>query len=145
LPKYALMAGKGRPKKTVDLAKLRNLAMIGCPYPVIAAECGISHDTLERNFLSEVEAARGTGKRRVLAKAFQMALKGNARMLELLLVNWCGFSLRPETVVNVQTNYSAPQPTAAEFKARYAAAREFLEAELQNNGNRQGRRNLPSV
>jgi hypothetical protein len=140
------MAGKGRPKKAVDLAKLRNLAMIGCPYPVIAAECGISHDTLQRHYLPLVEEARGTGKRRVLAKAFQMALKGNARMLELLLVNWCGFTLRPETVVNVQTNYAQPQPSAAEFKARFAAAQTFLEehrAELQNNGNRQGQRALP--
>jgi hypothetical protein len=122
-----------RPKgsvKKVNLERLRNLAMIGCSHQVIASECGISHDSLTRNYAAEVEAARGTGKRRVLAKAFQMAMKGNTKIVELLLVNWCGFSLRPETVVSVQTNYAAPSLTMSEFRRQVAESEQLLRAYL---------------
>jgi hypothetical protein len=135
-----------RPKgsvKKVDLEKLRALALIGASHELIASELGISHDTLTRRFLPLINESRGKGRIKVLGKAFQLATSGNVRLLELFLVNWLGFTLRPETVVTVTQNCGQPATfNAAEFKARFAAAQKYLQEhqdELQRpsgNGER---------
>jgi hypothetical protein len=96
---------------------------------VIAAELGISHDTLTRRYLPLVNESRGKGKIKVLGKAFQMATAGNVRLLELFLINWLGFTLRPETIINLtqNANPNAPAFTPQQFKERFAAAQKYLQ------------------
>jgi len=132
-----------RPRKTVDQAKLKSLALIGCSNEKIAQTLGVSHDTLTRRYRSQIEAARGDGETQILAKTFQAAMKGNMRALELSLINRCGWSNKPELVVNVTQNAGQPVAfNAAEFKARFAAAQKYLQEhqdELQRpsgNGER---------
>jgi hypothetical protein len=144
----------GRPKKKIDLEKLRALSLIGCSYELIASELGISHDTLQRRYLPLVHESRGKGKVKVLGKAFQLAIGGNTRLLELFLINWLGFTLRPETqtVVNVTQNAGPVMvPSPAKMKARLLAAQKFLEEHNyglpreqkdRSNGDSQG---LPNV
>jgi len=48
------MAGKIR--KDIDAAKVMAMAVRNCSITEIAAECGCSHDTIERRFRSELEA-----------------------------------------------------------------------------------------
>jgi hypothetical protein len=131
----------GRPKKSADLQLIKSLALIGATNKQIADRAGISHDTLQRHYLPLIHESRADGEMRILAKIFRKATEGSMRALELSAVNRLGWSTRPDsqTVVNVQTNYAGAQPSAAEFKARFAAAQTFLEehrAELQNNGQR---------
>jgi len=125
------MSGKPKP---VDEEKLRALALIGCSHEVIAAELGISHDTLTRRYLPLINESRGKGKIKVLGKAFQMACAGNVRLLELFLINWLGFTLRPETIINLTQN-AGPGPAPinpAEFKARFAAAQKYVDEHLND-------------
>lgn len=46
----------GRSLKKIDPAKVMAMAVRNCSVTEIAAECGCSHDTLERRFRKELEA-----------------------------------------------------------------------------------------
>jgi len=61
----------------------------------------VSVDSLERRYREVIEHARGDGETRILAKTFQAAMAGNMRALELSLINRCGWTLRPETIIDV--------------------------------------------
>jgi len=128
-----------RPRKKVDLVKLRALALIGASHELIAAECDISHDTLTRRFLPLIEESRGKGKIKVLGKAFRMACAGNVRLLELFLVNWLGFTLRPaETIVNVTQNANLQPLTVTEQdKERLSQLAAAVMARARAHGNGQ--------
>lgn len=106
-----------RPRKTVDVEKLRNLALIGCTYQAMGRALGVSADTLQRRYHEVIEEARGDGETRILAKTFQKAMAGCMRALELSLVNRCGWTLRPETIVNVVQN-SRPVDNRSEAEIR---------------------------
>jgi hypothetical protein len=91
------------------------------------ADChlDVSVDTLERRYREVIEHARGDGETRILAKTFQAAMAGNMRALELSLINRCGWTLRPETIINVTQNAAPPVVTAEEFKRRLNRVREL--------------------
>jgi hypothetical protein len=113
----------GRPRKIVDEAKLRHLAMIGCSFEQMARHLQCSSDTLERRYRAQIEQARGDGEVQILARTFQAALAGNTRALELSLVNRCGWALRPEMVINVNQNSVSlsVEEIPAEVLARHRA------------------------
>jgi hypothetical protein len=127
----------GRPRKTVDQTKLRNLALIGCTIESMARHLGVCRDTLENRYRKVIEEGRSDGETRILAKTFQAAMRGTRWALELSLINRCGWSNRPETVVNVTQNAGPPVfriPSREEMKARYEEADKLialLEAEQQ--------------
>lgn len=70
----------------------------------MARALGVSLNTLKRRFRAVIEEARGDGETRILAKTFDKAMNGNMRALELSLINRCGWTLKPETIINVTQN-----------------------------------------
>jgi hypothetical protein len=92
---------RGRPTQEIDPEMVRNLAMIGATIQTIAEYVGCSRDTIENRFRPEIEEGRSNGQVRALGKVFQAAMNGQMRALELYLINQCGWTLKPETVVNV--------------------------------------------
>lgn len=127
-----------RPRKRLDLDRLRALATIGLNNVEIGEAMDVSHDTLSRRYRKLIAEARGNAKQKILAKAYQMAIAGNVRCLELCLINRAGWALRPETIVNVNTIQAAPvqMPSREELKARLAAVDRFLADEGKSNGHR---------
>jgi DNA-binding transcriptional MocR family regulator len=132
-----------RPRKTVDPTKLRDLALIGCSIETMARNLSVSRDTLERRYRTVIEEGRGEAEVQLHAKQHQAAMRGTRWALELSLINRCGWSNRPETVINVTQTTGQPVAfNAAEFKARFAAAQKYLQEhqdELQRpsgNGER---------
>ena len=130
------MAGKkgrsGRPKgscKQFDIYKLQALAMIGVPVNRMAVLLGISADTLDRRYRSEIEAARGEGERQLLQTAFKFALEGNTRIMELCLINRCQWTNRPEVMVNVTQNTLALPNITEQTKEKLAQLHQLIRRE----------------
>lgn len=130
------MAGKkgrsGRPKgsgKPVEIYKLQALALIGVPVNKMAVLLGISADTLDRRFRSVIEDARTEGERQILHTAFKLAMEGNIRMLELCLINRCGWANRPEVMVNVTQNTLTVPNITAETKEKLAQLHQLIRRE----------------
>jgi hypothetical protein len=98
-----------RPKKAIDPDLVLQMALAGCSTRSMARYLGVSHDTLERRYRDVIEQGRGDGEVRLRVKAYQMAISGNSRLMELELINRCGLVLKPETVINV-TQHTAPPP-----------------------------------
>ena len=119
------------------MERLQALSLIGCSHELIATELGISHDTLTRRFLPLINESRGKGRIKVLGKAFQLATAGNVRLLELFLVNWLGFTLRPETVVNVTQNANPPPLYSPEQREKLAELAAAIQARARAHGNGQ--------
>ena len=53
---------KGRPKKEVDVAILKNLCEIQCTVKEMAYVLGVSVDTLNRNYKDEIATGKTLGK-----------------------------------------------------------------------------------
>ena len=72
---------RGRPRKILDASRITELASKGHPVAEIAAICGVSDDTLYRNFAAELARGRILGEGELRAKQFEIAMEGNLRML----------------------------------------------------------------
>lgn len=123
---------RGRPPgtyKQLDLYKLQALALIGVPVNKIAVLLGISVDTLDNRFRAEIEAARTEGERQILHTAFKLAMEGNIRMLELCLINRCGWANRPEVMVNVTQNTLALPNITEQTKQRLSELHQLIRRE----------------
>ena len=75
------MVKRGRPRKTLDASRVTELASKGYSVTEIAAICGVSDDTLRRNFAAEITRGRILGESELRAKQFEVAMSGDVRML----------------------------------------------------------------
>lgn len=73
--------GRGRPRKILDGSRVTELASKGYSVAEIAAICGVSDDTLHRNFAAEITRGRILCEGNLRAKQFELAMSGNVRML----------------------------------------------------------------
>jgi hypothetical protein len=78
---------------------------------MIAEHFHCCRDTIEGRFRFELEEGKSEGQIRILGKIIQSALAGSVRAQELCAINLCGWSLRPETVVNVMQHTAAAVDT----------------------------------
>jgi hypothetical protein len=75
----------GRPKKQINEAKLRELAVAQCTHVEIAAGLGISVDTLDRNFADKVSQYAAEGRAVLRVAQWKKAIKsGDCQMLKYL-------------------------------------------------------------
>ena len=72
--------GAGRPHKVIDPKLIQKLASIQCTKEEIAAVCGCSVDTLERNFADVIKAGKENGKASLRRNQWKIAESGNASM-----------------------------------------------------------------
>lgn len=117
------------PYKTVDVERLRSLALIGTPINKMAKLLGVSHDTLEARFRNEIDQSKSKGETQILAKAFQLAMGGNPRLLELCLINRCQWTNRPEVMVNVTQNTLTVPNITAETKEKLSQLHQLIRRE----------------
>ena len=88
----------GRPKITIDLEILKNLASIGCPTYEIASVMGLSARTLKRNYAEIIEQYRERGKASLRKKMWDKAVKkDNTNMQIWLSKNYLGMTHRSQT------------------------------------------------
>lgn len=73
-----------RPRKIVDENAILELASKGRRLNEIAAFCGISHDTLQRRYASVIERGHELMRGSLRSKQYDVAMKGNAQMLQWL-------------------------------------------------------------
>jgi hypothetical protein len=91
-----------RPRKPVDEALLRKLAVIHCNQDEMASVLGVSVDTLQRRFAAQIKDGRAEGKMSLRRKMWEMALNGNVSLLIWLSKNELGFSDKVEEKTEVQ-------------------------------------------
>jgi len=72
--------GAGRPHKVIDPELIRKLAKIQCTQEEIAAVCGCSVDTLDRNYAEIIKDGKEDGKASLRRLQFKIAESGNASM-----------------------------------------------------------------
>jgi hypothetical protein len=94
--------GRGRPRIELNKGFLSLLAKIGCTYEEIAAtftEAGVpvSTETLRRNFVDQIDAARESGKASLRLTQWMEALRGDKTMLRWLGIQHLGQRERAET------------------------------------------------
>ena len=75
----------GRPKITIDLEILKNLASIGCPTYEIASVMGLSARTLKRNYAEIIEQYRERGKASLRKKMWDKAVKKDNTNMQIWL------------------------------------------------------------
>lgn len=85
-----------RPRKPVDEALLRKLAVIHCNQEEMASVLGVSVDTLQRRFAAQIKDGRAEGKMSLRRKMWEMALGGNVSLLIWLSKNELGMSDKVE-------------------------------------------------
>ena len=103
----------GRPKITVDLEILKNLASIGCPDYEIASVLNISARTLKRNYAEIVDQYREKGKASLRKKMWDKAIKkDNTAMQVWLSKNYLGMKDR-----TVNENINEPLPLIIQAQA----------------------------
>ena len=103
----------GRPKITIDLEILKNLASIGCPDYEIASVLNISARTLKRNYAEIVDQYREKGKASLRKKMFDKAIKkDNTTMQVWLSKNYLGMKDR-----TVNENINEPLPLIIQAQA----------------------------
>jgi hypothetical protein len=103
----------GRPKITIDLEILKNLASIGCPDYEIASVLNISARTLKRNYAEIVDQYREKGKASLRKKMFDKAMKkDNTSMQIWLSKNYLGMKDR-----TVNENINEPLPLIIQAQA----------------------------
>jgi transcriptional regulator with XRE-family HTH domain len=74
----------GRPRKPVDALGVVELASKSLTQEEIAAYFGVSEDTISRNFADEVERGRKLCNSSLRRKQYDVAMKGEVRMLIFL-------------------------------------------------------------
>ena len=123
-------------KKQIDPDMVRQLSMIGCTIEAIAEHFHCSRDVIERRFRTQIDEGKSESQIRILGKIFQAAMNGSQRCLELCAINLCGWSLRPETFVNVVQNVRTDTRSPEEIKS-------YL-VEMQMAVLEEARRQLPA-
>lgn len=83
-------AKRGRPRKNLDSSRITELAAKGYSVAGIAAICGVSDDTLRRNFAEPIKRGRVLRDGTLQAKQFECAMAGDTRMLIWLGKQWLG-------------------------------------------------------
>lgn len=87
--------GAGRPKITLDIEILKNLASIGCPDYEIASVMNVSAKTLRRNYAEIIDQFRERGKASLRKKMWDKAVKkDNTPMQIFLSKNYLGMKDR---------------------------------------------------
>ena len=79
-----------RPKLNIDPKQVELLASCGASVEMIAAKLGCSERTLYRSFGSVINTGRETGKMNILGKQYELAMKGNTRLLIWVGKQMCG-------------------------------------------------------
>lgn len=100
----------GRPKKVLDLAAIRKLAMIQCTHSEIASVLGVSLPTLTAfpGFLDIYKIGQENGRKSLRRVQFASALKGNTGMLVWLGKQYLGQKDRIETDLNARFDVNDP-------------------------------------
>lgn len=125
---------KGRPEKTLDWNQLEKLARLPLVAEEIAWVLGVSVDTLSRRLQEQeqitcaeyLEQKRASIRKRLMAKQFDVAMKGNVTMLIWLGKQYLDQKDKAETVTKAEHTF--PQVPADELQIR-------LEAIRKPNGN----------
>lgn len=86
---------KGRPKKEIDVAVLRNLCEIQCTLKEIAYVLGVSTDTLKRNYNDEIQAGKAQGKIALRRAQWRNAVEKNNVTMQIWLGKQMGQSENP--------------------------------------------------
>lgn len=116
---------RGRPRKEVDVAYVEELAARAWSHEAIAAEVGVSHDTLERNFAGVLKKGKATRNSRLQRVMFQMAVEDkNTAVAIFLAKNWLDMKDRQE--------WSVPPNMLADAKNKLA---ELLERRSAGRSN----------
>jgi hypothetical protein len=71
----------GRPRKICDETNIIDLASKGRTLKEIAAYCDVSEDTIERNYADAVRKGHVLRDGSIRSRQFQVAMKGDTRML----------------------------------------------------------------
>jgi hypothetical protein len=104
---------RGRPKKDIDLAAVKQLAGMQCTDEEMAAVLGISHDTLNRRkqsdpaFVEAMQAGKAHGRSSIRRQQFATAMKGNVPMLIWLGKQYLGQREKFEEAAE-QSNHPLP-------------------------------------
>lgn len=91
-----------RPRKFVDEALLRKLAVIHCTQEEMASVLSVSVDTLQRRFAAQIKSGRDEGKMSLRRKMWELALGGNVSLLIWLSKNELGYSDKVEQKQDVK-------------------------------------------
>jgi hypothetical protein len=121
----------GPPLIPLDLAKVEALAARGCSEAEIAAELGVSEDTIQRRkhktkFARAMAHGRAKGRVRLRSAQYETAINGNATMQI-----WLGKQPGPCGLGQIDTSYSHISGAITvehDIAARLAAGRERLQA-----------------
>ena len=76
---------KGRPKKVIDVAILKNLCEIQCTIKEIAQVLGVSTDTLQRNYKDEIATGKTLGKIALRRAQYRNAIDKNNITMQIWL------------------------------------------------------------
>lgn len=85
-----------RPTKPADAETITKLAAIGCTQREIAEVAGVSERTLRRRFSAEFERGRAMACVSLRRSQWALAMKGDARMLRWLGIQFLGQRDRPD-------------------------------------------------
>lgn len=96
-----------RPRKVIDEALLRKLAVIHCTQEEMASVVGVSVDTLQRRYAAQIKSGRDEGKMSLRRKMWEMALNGNVSLLIWLSKNELGMSDKVEEKKEVNAKVEA--------------------------------------
>lgn len=99
-----------RPRKPVDEALLRKLAVIHCNQDEMASVLGVSVDTLHRRFADQIKDARNEGKMSLRRKMWEMALNGNVTILIWLSKNELGMTDKVEQKTDIKAEFKPLDP-----------------------------------
>jgi hypothetical protein len=76
-----IMAKKrGRPRKQLDARQVETLAAMGCTGDEIAAVCGVSRDTVDRNYADALKVGRERGTATLRRQQWKLMRNGNVTM-----------------------------------------------------------------
>jgi len=84
------VVGEGHPFVKVDVDQLALLVKIGCTMDEIAEVLKVAKDTIERNYMPVVVAARKERNVAIRRKQYQLAMDGDRTMLVWLGKQWLG-------------------------------------------------------
>lgn len=96
-----------RPRKVIDEALLRKLAVIHCTQEEMASVVGVSVDTLHRRYAEQIKSGRDEGKMSLRRKMWELALSGNVSLLIWLSKNELGMSDKVEEKKEVKAKVEA--------------------------------------
>jgi hypothetical protein len=82
--------GAGRPFKPVNEQSIIECAKVLCTMAEISSICGLSVDTLEKNYAEVIKQAQEHGRESLRRMQYKTAMEGNVTMLIWLGKQWLG-------------------------------------------------------